>query len=341
MLFDFDRALFLWLLPLAILPLMRRATDSQVFPTLAWIPPDRRGRVLDWLWRSIAVITMASIVIGLAGPGASGGKLSRTGRGAEVLIMLDRSSSMDAVPRAVVTDGSGTTAGKRTSGDSKSKVARELLANFVGQRPNERFSLMTFSTKPMLVAAFADQNEPVLSGLAATGIGRGLPKTELGGALLASISEFEPRSYSGSRVILIVSDGGAKLDEKTRNSIRKGLNQHRISVYFIYIRSTGSPADLHAAAMSEAAISSPEKLSEEVALHQFFMSLTSPYSLFQAHDSKSMADALTEIDRQQNSPLIYFERIPRQDYSGILFVAALVAGTFLLMSKAFTLRSWQ
>lgn len=330
---DFARDFLLWLLPLALLPLRRQQREAIGFSSLIWMPADKTGRWLDRIARWLAVTTMVSIVLGLASPGISGGKLTRTGRGAEVLIMLDRSSSMDAVPRKRVTDGSGTTAGRGAT-DSKNEIARELLTRFVTERRNDRFGLMTFSTRPMLVAGFADHNQAVLSGLAASGVGRGLPKTDLGGALLAAIAHFEHRDYSGSRVILVVSDGGARLGEQTRENIRLGLARHRIGLYFIYVRSTGSPLDIEAAAVGT------KEVGDEADLHRFFLSLESPYLLFQAEDSESMEKALKEIDRQQNKPLVFNERIPCQDFSHWFYLAALLAAGLLLISKTLTLRPW-
>lgn len=335
--FNFDQALLLFLLPLAALPLFRRRDEFLGFSSFTWLPQDRSGRWLEWLWRGFAALAMASIIVGLASPGQSGVKLERTGRGAEVLIMLDRSSSMDAVPRRKIVGGTRTTAGKLSTGESKNFVARELLTKFVSSRPNDRFSLMTFSTKTMLVAPFADQNDAVLAGLAATGIGRGLPRTDLGTALLSAIEQFKPRSYSGSRVILIVSDGGANLDEQTKTMVSDGLTRNRIGVYFIYVRSTGSSSDLNAAAAGN----STARIGEEVALHRFFLSLETPYSLFETEDSKAMAKALAVVDREQNLPLTFFERVPRQDFSNGFFWLALVAGGLLLISKSLTLRPWK
>ena len=328
MLFDFDHPAVLALLPLALLPLLRRSKDTLAFSYLAWLPTDRHGRVLGWLWRGFAVLAIASIVIGLASPGRSGAQLLRSARGAEVLILMDRSSSMDAVPRGMEA------AGSLTAGESKNKVARDLLTQFVTRRPNDRFALMTFSAAVMPVAPFNDHNQAVLAGLAATGIGRGLPDTNMGAALLAAIDEFRPRSYSGSRIILIVSDGGAQLDDATRERIRAGLSRNRIGLYFVYLRSSVNSPNLNAAIPDDASST------EEVALHRFFLSLPTPYHLYQADDSKAMAAALAEIDRQQNLPLSFFERVPRQDDSGKFFICALLACALLLACRSLQLRTW-
>ena len=333
--FEFDSVQWLWLLPLALLPLRRAPADSLTFSSLAWMPDDPVGRWAERLWRWFALLTMICLVLGLAGPGFDGGKLSRTGRGAEVLIMFDRSSSMDARPRPRVSDGSGTTAGLGLL-ESKNTIARSLLTRFVNERRDDRFALMTFSTRPMLVAAFADHNDAVIAGLAAAGVGRGLPKTDLGGALQTAIAHFETRAYSGSRVILVVSDGGARLDAETRMNIRQGLRNNKIGLYFIYVRSTGSVLDINAAA----ADTSGKEVGEEAQLHRFFLSLETPYSLFEAEDSASMDRALKEIDRQQNKPLIFQERIPRQDYSQWFYFGALLCAAGLLVVKLGSIRSW-
>ena len=332
---DFASPVWLWLAPLALLPFRRRREDALMFGSLLWLPANQLGRWFDWVWRSLAALMMTGIVVGLAEPGITGDKKRLIGEGAEVMIMLDRSSSMDAVPRARVGSAAGPTVGQRSSGLSKNQVARQLLTEFVMSRPNERFALMTFSTQPMLVAGFADHNAAVLSGLEATGIGRGLPKTDMGLALLSSIKAFENRSYSGSRVILIVSDGGAKLDDATQRAIREGLATHNISLYFIYLRSTGSPADLNAPA--ENAVT---RVGEETLLHRYFLSLSTPYSLFQAEDPESMAKALETIDREHNEPLIYYERVPRRSVSGWFFGFAFVAGLLLMFAQSFQVRGW-
>src|SRR5207248_2669420 len=126
-------------------------------------------------------------------------------------------------------------------GQPKAKVARDLLAQFVVQRPDDRFALMFFSTKPLSIVSFTQHDEVVQAGIAAADIGRGLANTEVGRALLAAIKEFDLRAYSGSRIILLVSDGGAYLDEATRQRILAGLARNRIALYWIYLRSYNSP----------------------------------------------------------------------------------------------------
>jgi mxaC protein len=324
---DFLQPAMLLLLPVAGLPLLRRRSDTLSFSYLAWLPVDRVGRVLSQLWRLTAVLTMASIVVGLAGPGQSATQIQRTGRGAEVLILMDRSSSMDNIPRESIA------AGVHAASASKNMIVREMLTRFVSRRQDDRIALMTFGSKPMLNVPFTERSEVVLAGLDATGIGRGLPDTAMGDALLAAVGQFEGRNYSGSRIVLLVSDGGAQLDESTRRRIAAAFSRLHLGLYWIYVRSGPMSPDLTAAAAAQ-------ENGEEVALHRFFNSLATPYRLYQADDSKALAAAIAEIDHQQNQPLSFFERVPRRDDSGVFFCIALVGCIALMIWRGFELQGW-
>ncbi len=226
------------------------------------------------------------------------------------------------------------TCGRFSTRDSKNKIVRELLSDFVGKRPHDRFALMTFGSRTLRIVPFTERGDMVQAGLAATGIGRGLPDTFMGRALLAAIGEFEGRPYSGSRVILVVSDGGAQLDEATRERIRAGLARERIALYWVYIRSGPNSPDL--LAETRTVYASPD----EQALHDFFRTLPTPYRLYQTDDAGAMAAAMAEIDRQQNLPLSFFERVPRRDFSEAFYLAAACCCAGLVAWRAVQLRSW-
>jgi mxaC protein len=330
--FDLLQPLWLLLLPLAALPLLRRRRDTLRFAAVGWLPPDPWGRAAGFAWRAFACGAMAATVVGLAGPGKSGTLVLRTGKGAEVLILMDRSASMDAnlLPKDVKAGGQF-----NTDMPTKSQAVRELLSDFVARRPDDRFALMTFSTSTMLVAPFTQEHATVQAGLKATGIGRGLPDTLMGRALLAAIEQFEGREYSGSRIVIVVSDGGAQLDDAQRQRIASGLERHRIGLHWIYIRSGPNSPDL---TKTDSGTLDSE---EEAALHTFFKTLATPYHLHQTDDPEAMASAVAEIDRQQNFPLTYYQQVPRLDYSAACFLVALLCCLGLLASRALQLQSWQ
>jgi mxaC protein len=308
---DFLHPAVLLLLPLAALPLWRRRADAVPFSYLPWLPVDPWGQALQWLWRSLAALSIAAVVVALAGPGQPAASVTRTGRGAEILILFDRSSSMDA--RVILRN-------MNRSPDSKNVVARRLLSEFVSQRQDDRFALTMFSTRPMTIVPFTERRDSVLAGLAAAGITRGLPETDMGAALLEAIAQFAPRPYSGSRIVLVVSDGGAQLDDATRRRIAAGLVRHRIGINWIYLRSTPLSPDLLALGDRPG-----DGASEEAALHEFFRGVGTPYRLYQTDDAEALSKAIADVARQQNQLLTFSERVPRRDRTGALLVVALSA----------------
>ncbi len=307
---DLARPLVLVLLPLALLPLLpllrgRGGADLVAYPSVAWLPADRVGEVVEIVWRTLAAATIACIVAGLAGPGRSEARQERIGRGAELYVLLDRSSSMDATirlpppalgeaPRASVT---------------KNAVVREALTELIRQRPDHRYALTLFNAAPIRVAPFGEDSELVVAGLAASGIGRGPSETFMDRALLAAIDDFAERDYTGSRAILLVSDGGARLDAETRERVRRGLARERIALYFVYIRSSpNSPRLERVSTVADTDV-------EEIALHVFFDGLDTEYRVYEADDAASMAEVVADIDARQNLPLTRFDRVPRIDLS--------------------------
>ena len=120
----------------------------------------------------------------------------------------------------------------------------------------------------------------------------------------------------------------------TRSRLQAGLLRNRISLYYIYIRSAMNSPDLLAA------VPESSDIGEELALHRFFLSLSSPYHLYQAADAHAIANALADIDKQQNSPLMFYERVPRADRSGISFGVAALTCAILLLINSLRLRAW-
>lgn len=322
-LLEFHRPLLLLLLPIALLPWMPNRRDTISFPWLGWLPADVTGQRLQRAWLVLASLTLALLVVGLAGPFGSDSAQQRIGRGAEISILLDRSASMDSFIRRKIEKNFQ--AKQKTQ--SKNDIARNALQWLLQQRPENRYAMTLFHVRPMRVAEFSSDTGLLQAALDASAIGRGARETNMGAALLSAISAFDQRPYSGSRVVLLVSDGGAKLDDDTRRSIRQGLQDNRISLYFIYVKSGINNANF--AAAEDTVGTRADKISDEIALHLFFKELGTPYQVFEADDEVSMGEAMAAIDAQQNLPLTYQVRIPGQDLSVGFFIAALCSCTGL------------
>jgi mxaC protein len=332
---DFAFPWALLLLPLALLPLWRRRADALPFSDLSWLPRDRVGRCAGVAEQVLAVVAIVAVVMALAAPGRPQRQVMRTGHGAEILLLIDRSRSMDErmLPSDWRTiDPLNLRQQAASRGPQKSQVARDLLSRFVAERRHDRFALMFFSASALRVVPFTQHDEVVQAGIFAGGSGRGLSETDVGRALLAAVAEFDQRTYTGSRIVLLVSDGGAQLDEPTRRRISAGLERNRIALYWLYLKSiNGASLDT-----TEPQVGS----SPELALHRFFASLRSPYRAYQAEVPEDLAKAIADVGRQQNLPFDFAELVPREGYAQHFMGAAAACCLLLLVFRSLLLRSW-
>lgn len=333
--FAFERPWLLLLLPLALLPLWPSSRDALPFASVAWLPADSAGRIAQMLWTTFAIVALATLILALAEPGRPQTAVERVGRGAEIVVLMDRSRSMDdhMLPSNWHKLDPNDRMTHLDSGPAKAQMARDLLSKFVAQRTDDRFALMFFSTRPLRVVPFTQHDAVVQAGIAAGGVGPGLSDTEVGAALLAAIGEFDHRAYSGSRIILLVSDGGSDLSAETRQRISNGLVRNRIALYWIYLRRFSSPRLDDAAAAKAGA--------PEITLHQFFQTLRTPYRAYQADEPEDLARAVADVGREQNSPLDFTELVPRVSYAPYFLWAATFCCLMLSLYKGLSLRRWQ
>ena len=220
---------------------------------------------------------------------------------------------------------------------SKQQTARRLLAEFAAQRKNDRFAMLVFSTLPIHVLDFTGKQAAVQAAIRAGEIGRGLAETDIGLAMLAGIQTFRNRPYSGSRILMLVSDGGDKLDVETRAQIAQQMRELRITLYWLYIRSLRSPGLADAPeGDSKNADTAPEYF-----LHQFFKSMGAPYRVYEAESPESLQRAMADVSRLETLPITYLDTIPKRDLSPWCYGVALLLVLLLLGAKMLELRAWR
>ena len=335
-LMDFAHPWALLLLPLALLPIAPARRDTLVFSHLDSLPRDRIGELLGAAWRALCVLGVLSVVTGLAGPGLPETQVQRTGHGAEIVVLMDRSRSMDE--RMLPTDWRtidplNLRYQAQSRGEPKGRMARELLSKFVASRPDDRFALMFFSTNPIDVVSFTQHDEVVQAAIAAGNVGRGLADTDVGRALAAAIGEFDQRAYTGSRIVMLVSDGGAHLDEQTQRRLVAAVRRNRVSLTWIYLRSVNSPR-LDTPGDTDAAV-------PEIALHRFFQTLPGGYRAYEAEDPEELARAVADVGRQQAFPLDYLEEVPRRDLSRLALAVGAACCALMVALRARMITGWR
>ena len=206
----------------------------------------------------------------------------------------------------------------------------------MAERREDRFATLTFSTLPIPVHDFTHKQEVVQAAIAAVAVGRGLAETDIGLALLRALDWFRERPYSGSRIVLLVSDGGDHLDPDVRDEVARLMRDLRVSLYWIYIRSPRSPRLVDDGAVGAAHADTVP----ELFLDRFFKRMGAPYRAFEADDPQALERAVAEVNRLENLPITITETIARRDWAGFAYAAALAGVLALLAARALELKSW-
>lgn len=310
----------LLLLPLALLPLLRSAQVPQNFPSIEDIETDPVSVAVDWVLRLAGALAITALILGIGGLHGLGRTIEKTGEGAHIVLLIDRSSSMD-----------NTFAGRAPEGgeESKSAAARRLLKDFILRRQHDLVGVAAFSTSPMHVLPMTEHKEAVLAavdamdrpGLAFTNVGRGL-------ALALDMQEAD--TSPAARVVVLVSDGAAVIDRKVQDALRTAFARRPINLYWLFLRTEGTPGISSVPAPGEE--DTPQAMPERH-LDRFFKSLGISYRAFEAENPEAVGHAIAEISKLERSPITYTERIPHEDLKGRAFAVALVGLLILLAAK--------
>lgn len=307
--------------------------DSAVvrFSSLTLIPDDRVSTLIGMILRVARSASLALVAVGLSGPYLPEKQIERIGEGAQIILLLDRSRSMDQpfagqpFRNPLITEDT----------DAKGTVARRLLSEFVAGRRNDKYGMLVFSTEPIQVLPLTDKTEIIQAAIDAGNIGRGLSETDVGAGMIAAIRFFEGQPYTGSRVIMLVSDGGARLDKLTRIHIADMLQRHRVALYWVYIRSRYSPGIATAGPGEQRDDTAPARV-----LHEYFETLETPYRVFDAEDPNALATAIAKVNELQSLPIRYVDVVPRKKIANWFYIAGMALITMLLFVERMEIRRW-
>jgi mxaC protein len=324
----FNTYWMLILLPLALLPLLLERTHSRTYSWVDLLPRDRLSDLVGLLLKTLAVLALLFIVLGMAGPHTPAQQIEKMGEGAQLVLTIDRSSSMDEPFSGALVNGH--------SGESKAEAARRLITDFVNQRKNDMFGMVTFSNSAMYVMPLTQSREAILAAVDAAG-GPSLFQTNIGSGLTSALAMFAKTPDSGSRALILISDGGGRMGADTQEKIRDWLERMHITVYWIVLREPDglSIFDKNFKPRDDA------PLPPEIELNQYFQGLDTEYHAYEADDPKSLALAIEDINRKEKKPIRYVEQIPGRDYTNHFFALAALMIGLLLGIKLIEVKTWR
>ncbi len=316
----------LWFLPLAFIPLIFKETSLQYYSWNEMIPKDRLSSIIAIILKFIATLILITIIVGLSGPHSQQREIEKTGIGAQIGLVLDRSASMD-----------DPFAGKDESkvGEMKSAAAARLITDFVNSRKNDMMGMVSFSNSAMYVLPLTDNKNAIIAAVRATA-GNALFQTNIGSGLTTGAELFYKVPDSGSRAVILLSDGAGRIDAATQEKIKDWFGRLKISLYWIVLRQPGGISIFNTSFKAR----DDDALPPQIELNEFFKSLNSPFQAYEAEDPKTLQKAIEDINQKEKKPIKYFEKIPGQDYSTHCFVTAALLMIALLTLKLIEVRSW-
>ncbi len=316
-----------WLLPalaLALLPLLLHRLRTFAHPGLVYLHVDLPSQLLRWGLRLAAAATLALLIVAAAGPYAEGGSVTQVGRGAQIVVVFDRSGSMSE-------DLSGSWEHDDNKHESKIAAARRLLLDFMRQRKGDMFGMVAFGSSPISVAPLSEDRQMAEAALASAEA-RSMGFTSVGRALAMALDYFKERPYTAARLILLVSDGGAEIGKADGDLLQNLFMQHRASLIWIYTRGAREPSVIDDPARGSS--------SQSLSMHQYFSQLGVPYQVFEATSPEALQRAIDQVGTLTNLPTHYQEQLPRRDLAAPLYTAAMVFLLLLAAAKSFELRAW-
>jgi mxaC protein len=310
---------------LAVVPVRSGGQKTLAYSSLTMLPEDPLSLWIDRGLRLLAALAVLLLALALAGPHRREHTVERTGSGAHIVLLVDRSSSMNE-------NFSGTYLGGKAH-ESKGALAAKLLAEFVARRKQDLFALAAFSAAPIYVLPLTQDLEAVRAAVLALG-GRGHGITNIAPGLAMALAYFNGRPVTGSRIVLLVSDGAARLEPETADALRQSFQNNQAALYWIYLRNPKGGR------LSQAPKNPNESTTPEYFLHQYFQTLGVPYQAYEADNPHALRQAIAAVENLENRPLIYREKLPRQDLSAYCYGAALGCLLVLLAFQAVELKTW-
>lgn len=314
-----DNPLALTALPLCVAPLFASPLRVSNIASIAAVPEDALSRLIQKMLKTLGVVATASAIVAAAGPYVPGAEIEVRGEGAQIVMLIDRSGSMNE-----------SFAGRTPTGGEESKAAasKRILRQFVNSRRHDLVGVALFSTAPMLATPLGDHPNATMAAIDA--IDRpGLDYTNIGRGLAMSLAMFKAHEADRSRAIVLISDGAGVIDPKIKEDLRGEFKKANVDLYWLFLRTAGS-AGIQDKPDPDA--DTPQAAPERH-LDLFFKTLGVPYRAFEAEGPQATAEALREIDRLERRPVRYFERAPRMELAPAFIVLALGAAAGLLLAK--------
>lgn len=315
----------LLLLPLTLAPFVFRGQQGQQYSWVEMVPADRVSDIASLALRIATALMLLFIVLALAGPQGAERKIPKIGKGAQTVMVIDRSVSMD---HPFAGDSSG------RAGEIKSAAARRLITRFIDSRPDDMMGVVAFTNSALYGVKITSNRDAIHAGIKAA-TSSGINQTNIGAGITTAASLFDDIQSSGSRAIILLSDGAGKLSPRIKFRIKESLKKKGLSLYWIVLREPDDVSIFNGIAYEEGMAPAA------IELDQFFQSLGVKYKAYEADNPTALQSAIQDIDSREKHTIQYTVTLPGRDYAKPLIVLAIALGLLLLVAKNLRVHAWK
>jgi len=287
---------------------------------------DLVSRIISLFFKIVSTVIIMLIILTLSEPYADQKTILKKGKGAQIGLVLDRSASMD--------DPFSGGENNNPIGETKSAAASRLIVDFFNSRTDDMVGVVTFSNSAMFILPLTHNKEAIKAAVNATA-GNALFQTNIGAGLTSSAELFTSIENSGSRAVILLSDGAGRIDAKTQQKIKDWFNKYQIGLYWIVLRQPGGISIFE----EDVPLHQDYQLPPQVELYEFFKSFKSPFQAYEAEDPKSLERAIKDINLKEKKPIIYEEKVPGEKYAPKLLIIAIILSLMLLFLKFVEVKS--
>ncbi|GBG13846.1 mxaC protein [Novimethylophilus kurashikiensis] len=313
------------LLPAAFVPFWLKTHQGQMYSWLAVMPKDPFSDWVNLAVKAATALLLGCIVLALAAPQGPDQSVHKVGKGAQTVFVVDRSVSMDQ-PFAG-------TAGH--AAEIKSAAARRLITKFIDSRPDDMMGVVAFTNSALYGVKITSNRNAIHSAINAA-TSAGINQTNIGAGLTEAAGLFDAIESTGSRAIILLSDGAGKLSPRVKKKVREALVTKGLSLYWIVLR---EPNDISIFNKDNHFDEGSEPPAIE--LDNFFKSIKVKYHAYEADNPLALQTAIQDIDSREKNLIQYTVTMPGRDYSKGLIMLALALGIVILIVKNLRVHSWE
>jgi mxaC protein len=188
----------------------------------------------------------------------------------------------------------------------------------------------------MYVLPLTENKEAVVAAVRATA-GNALFQTNIGSGLTSAAGLFDKVPDSGSRAVVLLSDGAGRIDADTQQKIKDWYDRMHLSLYWIVLKQPGGLSIFNENYVPQ----EDQPLPPEIELYEFFKTFKTPFNAYEAENPKTLQLAIEDINRKEKKPIKYLEKIPGKDFSNLCFMIAAIMIALLLGVKYLEVKTWK